>query len=252
MKSSGNAEQKLICLGEMIALNNSKLWIKFIRQEKKDDYGCSLDVEWIGLAANLTIRCKNNKNHSQQILADRVPGSHPQHCKSYNINLLSILAAHKLGLGYVNMTELFSFLNMKYMCQSAFQNTEKHVGELVVAVRNKAIDDAMKEEQELTPDTFHTDEHGTLPACTFAVDEGWNKKGSGRLYNSATGTMNAIGVRSKKVCWSETLCNRCTFCERLKRVTKKKEKAIAAQNKKKIIKYTNIEEKPNLHKCLKT
>ena len=83
--------------------------------------------------------------------------------------------------------------------------------------------DAMKEEQELTPDTFHTEEHGTLPACTFTVDEGWNKKGSGRLYNSATGTMNTIGVHSKKVCWSETLCNHCNFCERLNRVTKKRE-----------------------------
>lgn len=83
------------------------------------------------------------------------------------------------------------------MSQTTFQNTEKVVGNAVVQVRNKAIEEAMEEENRLEMETYHTEEHGTLPLCTLSVDEGWNKKGSGRLYNSDMRTMNAIGVQSK-------------------------------------------------------
>ena len=85
--------------------------------------------------------------------------------------------------------------------------------------------------------TYHTEEHGTLKAITLTVDEGWNKKGSGCTYNSATGTMNAIGVRSKKVCWSQTLCNRCMYCDKSKKVRKQKEKALAKKQHKKAEQY---------------
>ena len=99
--------------------------------------------------------------------------------------------------------------------------------------------------------TYTTKKYGTLPTITLGVDEGWNKKGSGCTYNSATGTMNAIGVRTKKVCWSDTLCNRCMYCDRLKKVRKQKEKALANNRSKKAAKYTKQEKKLALHRCLK-
>ena len=109
---------------------------------------------------------------------------------------------------------------MRYMSQHAYETTEKHVGRQVVRIRDEAIKEAMDEEKALETETYTTEKYGTLPAITLSVDKGWNKKGSGCTYNSATGTMNAIGVRTKKVCWSETLCNKCMYCDRLKKVRK--------------------------------
>ena len=59
-------------------------------------------------------------------------------------------------------------------------------------VRNETIKEALEEEKELETNTYHNEEYGTLKGIMLLVNEGWNKKGSGCTYNSATGTMNGI------------------------------------------------------------
>ena len=94
-------------------------------------------------------------------------------------------------------------------------------------VRRECLEEAMEEEKQLTTETYSTEEAGELPACKFGVDMGWNKKGSGRTYNSATGMLNATGVRSGKVRDSQTLCKSCHKCDKLEIVRKEKEKDVA-------------------------
>lgn len=112
------------------------------------------------------------------------------------------------------MTDFSAYLGLGYMGQHAYENVEKYFGNIVVDVRNESIKEAMEEGKRPTTDTYTTKEHRALPALAASVYEGWNKKGSGCTYNSATGTLNAIGVRSQKIIWSKTLCNRCMYCDR--------------------------------------
>ena len=72
-----------------------------------------------------------------------------------------------------------------------------------------------------------------------------------RTYNSPTGTLNAVGVRSGKICDSQTLCKKCDKCDKLESAKKKRKKAEQANNQKKIDKYTNKEKKLADHVCLK-
>jgi len=85
------------------------------------------------------------------------------------------------------MSHFFSLLGIGYMHQHSYENIEKHVGEVLF-----------------------TEEHGEQPGCAFGLDMGWNKRGSGRTYNSATGTLLSVGLKTKKICDAITLCNRCS------------------------------------------
>ena len=137
------------------------------------------------------------------------------------------------------------------MGQAAYVTTEKYVGEVLMQVREESLEKAMEEEKSMTKETYTTEEDGELPACTFGLDASWNKKGSGRAYDSPTGTMNACGVHCHKICHSKTLCKRCVKCIRLKHVREKKGKAIIAKKAKKIVKYTMEEKKLAIHPCHK-
>ena len=80
---------------------------------------------------------------------------------------------------------------------------------------------------------------------------GWNKRGSGCTYNSATGTFLSVGLKTKKICDTITLCNRCSACNKLEKVKRKKEKAIKAKKKIKISKYSLREKQLAKHLCFK-
>ena len=120
------------------------------------------------------------------------------------------------------------------MTQTGYEATEKLVGKALMEVRKESLEEAIAEEKKLTTETYSTEEDGELPACTFSVDMGWNQKGSGRTYDSPTGTLNAIGVKSGKICNSQTLCKKCHKCDKLAIVTKKNDKAIEGKKKENI------------------
>ena len=86
----------------------------------------------------------------------------------------------------------------------------------------KVAEDSMKsarqEEIELTrlatDKTFFSPTYGKMSALVAAIDMAWNKRSSGRRYDSNSGFSNFIGVRSKKVLDYELLIKSCLKCTR--------------------------------------
>ena len=79
--------------------------------------------------------------------------------------------------------------------------------------------------------TYYTEELGTKPALTLSTDTGWNKRSSGRCYDSPSGITNMIGGYSKKIIDSVLAINQCQFCNKVKKWAKKKERAIKFEQK---------------------
>ena len=245
---------------DVLKKTTRKLWTEFLRLDvvKNNTYNakCELPVIKRGPACTLEVHCTHQSQRCNGRSWQDSPMSNPQghshHLKTYDINKQSILCTHHLGMGWVDMCHFFSLLGICYMGQGSYENTEKHVGEVLVKMRDDVLRDAMEEEKRLTQETYFTEEHGEQPGCTFGLDMGWNKRGSGRTYNSATGTLLSVGLKTKKICDAITLCNRCSPCNKLERVKNKKEKAIKANKKRKISKYSLRETKLAKHLCLKT
>ena len=216
---------------------------------------CKLHITRGGLASTLEVRCtyrsERCKGHSWAVTPPSNPNAHPSHNKTYDINKCAILAGHQAGMGWTCAKNLFSILGVQYLSQTGYESAEQHVGAALMQVRREYLEEAMEEKKQLTTETYSTEEAGELPACKFGVDLGWNKKESGRTYNSATGTLNATGVRSGKTCGSQTLCKSCHKCDKLEIVRKKKEKAVAKGKTQKIKRYTTKEKKLADHKCMK-
>ena len=84
------------------------------------------------------------------------------------------------------------------MGQGSYENTEKHVGEVLVKIRDDVLSEAMQEEEILTQEACFTEQHGEKPGWAFGLDMGWNGRGSGRTYNSATRTRLSDGLQTKK------------------------------------------------------
>ena len=129
------------------------------------------------------------------------------------------------------MCHFFSQLGIYYMDQGNYENTEKHVGEVLVKIQDDVLGEAKEEKKRLTQETYCTEEHGEKPGCTFGLDMGWNKRGFGHTYNSATGILLSASLKTNKICNTILLCNCCSACNKLEKVKKKKEKAIKAKKK---------------------
>ena len=118
----------MLLIHGMVSLVNIKLWIKFIRNEVNKEIGCEVMISRVGLATTVKVQCTHHKKHSWELLPRSNTNSHSQHSKTYDINCLSILAAHCLGFGWSNMTDFCAYLGLGYMGQHAYENVEKYVG----------------------------------------------------------------------------------------------------------------------------
>ena len=72
------------------------------------------------------------------------------------------------------------------------------MGRALQKVAHEAMEEALEQEKEKS-DTFSTEQKRTLPALTLSVDMGWNKRSSGRRYDSPSGVLLAIGAEAKKI-----------------------------------------------------
>ena len=99
--------------------------------------------------------------------------------------------------------KIFSFLDFPYMSFKAFKRCETFVGEKALEiVSKKVIENALQEEIKLTIEVNETDKYKKLPALTVSLDMGWQKRSSGRRYDSPSGIIHCIGARSGKIIYS--------------------------------------------------
>ena len=135
-----------------------------------------------------------------------------------------VIGTHLSGLGYYDALKLFTFLDLPYMSFKSYKRCEKVVGETGLVIKTtKVREQALQEEIELTNKFYETDEYGKLPALTVSVDMGWQKRSSGRRYDSPSGVLHCIGARSKKIIYSFVYRNKCNYCEKLGDLLKKYE-----------------------------
>ena len=127
-----------------------------------------------------------------------------------------IISHHLCGLGYYETRKIFSFLDLPYMNFRAFKRCEEFVGKNgLEKVTKKVIQNALQEEIQLTNEVYDTDKYKKLPALTVSLDMGWQKRSSGRRYDSPSGVLHCIGARSGKIIFSFVYRNHCDYCMKL-------------------------------------
>ena len=225
--------------------NNSKLEVKFKTK---------------GLATYLSATCglcsqKLPSGHCIPIHLPRKDGiSQVRAHAAYDINKQSVLMAHQMGSSWFSMSRALSTLGIKYMGQHPYERTEEELSRAIKTVTKQSMKDTVAEEIKLRKEsgdgTYETEEYGELPALTMSTDAAWKCRESTRQYDSASGVVHIIGVRSGKVCGTRLSINRCQGCTRIQSFKDKQQKAKAKKKESNIQKYKAKLKQIKPHRCM--
>ena len=87
-----------------------------------------------------------------------------------------------------------------FMSFKIFKAYKKHVGDKGIEVVSFQVrEEALKEELQLTKKTYSTEKYGMKPALSVSLDMGWQKRSSGRRFDSPSGVLHCIGGHTKKI-----------------------------------------------------
>ena len=147
---------------------------------------------------------------------------------SYEINLRSLLTPYYLGVGSRDIVAFGSMLglNGSSCFHSCYQNNSKKVEDIIIKVASQFMDDVLIEEISATLKEKNTNKYSTeflvteikntlqaIPiSCSY--DMGWQKRSTGKVFDSLSGQGYLIGCRSKKVLSFNTMTKSCSICKR--------------------------------------
>ena len=166
---------------------------------------------------------------------------------NFAINQGVILSAYSFGCGYRKLLRGLACLGLKFMHFRSFKKCEEKVGRALQKVAHEAMEEGLQKEKEKS-ETFSTIQNGTLPALTVSVDMGWNKRSSGRRYDSPSGVLLAIGAETNKIVDKYIYINQCHVCDKLKQMESKVDDSSAGNDLHQL--KQNIE-RLRKHKCTK-
>ena len=105
-----------------------------------------------------------------------------------------------MGSSWLSISKAFSTPGTNYFGKHAFEYTKEIIGHAITIVANKCMKDVLKEEIKLRMEagdgTYTTVEYSDMPALMMSPGTTWQRQSSGRRYNSASGGIYFIGVRS--------------------------------------------------------
>ena len=152
----------------------------------------------------------------------------PRKSLSYEINLRALLTPYYLGVGSRDIVAFGSMLglNGSSCFHSCYQNNSKKVEDIIIKVASQFMDDVLIEEISATLKEKNTNKYSTeflvteikntlraIPiSCSY--DMGWQKRSTGKVFDSLSGQGYLIGCRSKKVLSFNTMTKSCSICKR--------------------------------------
>ena len=157
-----------------------------------DKFGCSIsDMKVIaetrkGLNSAITFKC--SMCHVKKVIwTNKIPKS------SVSVNTDAVIGAIGIGIGFANMEEFFSTLNIP--CMSANTYAAEH--ELVSNAWETCAAEEMKKgieiEKELALERGDIDDEG-VPLLTVIVDGTWSKRSYRTNYSSLSGAVSILFV----------------------------------------------------------
>lgn len=147
-------------------------------------------IRTYGLAAILKVPCSNTNCR----FVNNVPTG-KQHGKTHiwDVNTKLANALIHAGVGVSQMNSILAALNIPQVQHKLVSKRQTEVGQAVEVVANSSVLECLEEECNATEK-----ETGSKDICV-SVDAGWQKRGSGKAYDSMSGHATMIGTRTGKV-----------------------------------------------------
>uniref|UniRef100_A0A8W8NYC9 Exonuclease domain-containing protein n=1 Tax=Magallana gigas TaxID=29159 RepID=A0A8W8NYC9_MAGGI len=160
-------------------------------------------IRTYGLAAILKVPCSNTNCR----FVNNVPTG-KQHGKTHiwDVNTKLANALIHAGVGVSQMNSILAALNIPQVQHKLVSKRQTEVGQAVEVVANSSVLECLEEECNATEK-----ETGSKDICV-SVDAGWQKRGSGKAYDSMSGHATMIGTRTGKVVGYSVRTKSCRVC----------------------------------------
>ena len=190
-----------------------------------------------GLASTIDFKC-NRKKQDQRLsnhhFSLHIPektkhnSSDPRYAalKWYSIKFQWVSGIQLIGGGGIESTKLLGMLNLpwKGFEKKTFTKIEAHTGMAKRMVRDLAIEEALQEEINHTLEQNNQsycywcalsdkDKNNNKVKLTVTCDVGWQKRSSGRRYDSSSGNSFIIGARIKVIIGMVLYYKACRKCD---------------------------------------
>ncbi|XP_062621637.1 uncharacterized protein LOC134283204 [Saccostrea cucullata] len=200
--------------------------LKYLSEQLKSCPNCSTPLHlhfckkerMYGLGSILYIECEMCKNEvkiytgKQHRSNGTVKGM-----KIWDVNTKCGLAMDHAGLGPYQVSNFLTALNLPSIHPSTLRARENEIGATLRNYTQESCDEALLKEANLTSKSGedHEDEDDTSP-INISFDAAWQKRGSGRSYNSHSATATMIGMETGKIVAFDlktTDCRKCLFTQ---------------------------------------
>ncbi|KAK3099978.1 hypothetical protein FSP39_012810 [Pinctada imbricata] len=160
------------------------------------------DIANYGLSAILKIPCYNPTCHH----VNNVPTG-KRHKGVWDANSKLAMAMVHCGMGGTQVNGFLNALNIPAVSNTLLYKREKEIGDALEDVAQCSAEKSFNEEIELTKSASNDD------GLTVSVDAGWQKRGSGRSYDSLSGHCSMIGANTGKVLSYSVRSKYCKVCD---------------------------------------
>ncbi|XP_076113426.1 uncharacterized protein LOC143081077 [Mytilus galloprovincialis] len=197
-----------------------------------------------GLCGHLIVRCYNCNDFVRVAMGKTHNASHGP--RIFDVNTKLATGMYHSGIGPIQLNNLFTSLNLPNVSESLIRRRCEEVGPILENIAQQSVDNALFEEGLLTKtcnlqadndsDAIHAIASGsetatsssgiastdnTNPVCgpisvtgiTASADGAYQRRGSGRCYNSLSGTASMIGKKTGKVVGYSARYKRCRKCD---------------------------------------
>ncbi|XP_062581909.1 uncharacterized protein LOC134243696 [Saccostrea cucullata] len=161
----------------------------------------TISVLTYGSASLLKVCCSNTKcNHINHAKTGK------KHGRVWDVNTKLSAAIVHVGIGATQVNSLLSELNIPPVSHAMLDKRQKEIGRAVEDIAAESMSDALQKELEMMNEEMN--ENGLV----VAVDAGWQKRGSGKTYDSLSGHCSMVGPLSDKVLSYSLRSKNCRVC----------------------------------------
>ncbi|XP_076117930.1 uncharacterized protein LOC143085462 [Mytilus galloprovincialis] len=120
-----------------------------------------------------------------------------------------------VGIGETQINNLFSTMNVHYPHHKTLKSRENEVGIVMETQATNSEQKSLLDEafQSMTIGAEENENTGTDTGLKLSTDTCWQKKGSGRSYDSLSGVATLIGGKNKKIVRHSIRCKGCRICK---------------------------------------
>ncbi|XP_061171002.1 uncharacterized protein LOC133180520 [Saccostrea echinata] len=155
-----------------------------------------------GLGSFLKVQCQNTTcQHVNKIATGK------RHGKIWDANTKLATGMVHTGMGPSQVNALLTSLNIPPISSRTLQNRQNETGTVMEKTAVETTRSSLHDEIQATLEYEGTDE------LTVSVDAGWQKRGSGRSFDSLSGHCSMIGSQTGKIIDYDIRTKCCKICE---------------------------------------